>query len=278
MIIMTDQLPFRFGSEVYTWFMNNNGKTHEGRLGHMIEVIAKAGFTGIQPIHFWMGDLSDPGLLEANLKLNGIELAAISLALDWKGAEETEKEREEADQTIRLLQRFPGAILCTVQKPCGRHNLEVRRQNLINIVNNVSRRAMEMGVPCSFHPNSPHTSITRTEEDYQVILPALDSTATGWTPDVGHIINAGMDPLEKMKEYASMINHVHYKDWDGEPEFALMGEGKVDLLGITQWLKDQNYKGWIVCEDEGIAAMEDPDFVTLHDGNWVREKLITGLK
>ena len=217
---MNKQLPFRFGSEVYTWFMNNDGKTHAGRLGHMIEVIAKAGFTGIQPIHFWMGDLSDPGRLEAKLKEQGIELAAIALALEWNSTEETEKEREEADQTINLLQRFSGAILCTVQKPSGRHNLVERRQSLVNIVNTVSRRAMEKGVPCSFHPNSPHTSITRTEEDYQVILESLDSTATGWTPDVGHIINAGMNPLEKMKQYASMINHVHYKDWNGEPEFA----------------------------------------------------------
>jgi inosose dehydratase len=275
---MTQQLPFRFGSEVYTWFMHNDGQTHAGRLGHMIEIIAQAGFTGIQPIHFWMGDLSDPDRLEAKLKEQGIELAAIALALDWNGTEETEKEWAEADQTIRLLQRFPGAILCTVQKPSGRHNLTERRRNLVNIVNTVSRRAMEKGVPCSFHPNSPHTSITRTEEDYQVILESLDAAATGWTPDVGHIINGGMDPLEKMKEYASLINHVHYKDWDGEPEFALMGKGKVDLLGITQWLKDINYKGWIICEDEGREALEDPDFVTLHDGRWIKEELVPALK
>ncbi len=275
---MTEQLPFRFGAEVYTWFMNNDGQTHKGRLGHMIEVIAKAQFTGIQPIHFWMGDLSDPGRLEAKLKEQGIELAAIALALEWNGTEETEKEREEADQAISLLQRFPGAILCTVQKPSGRHNLTSRRRSLVNIVNSVSRRAMERGVPCSFHPNSPHSSITRTEEDYQVILESLDSAATGWTPDVGHIINAGMDPLEKMKEYASMINHVHYKDWNGEPEFALMGKGKVDLLAITQWLKDRDYKGWIICEDEGEEALEDPDFVTLHDGQWIKEVLLPGLK
>ena len=275
---MSDQLPFRFGSEVYTWFMNNDGKTHAGRLGHMIEVIAKSGFTGIQPIHFWMGDLSDPDRLEAKLKEQGIELAAIALALEWNGTEENEKERLEADQTISLLKRFPGAILCTVQKPSGRHNLVERRNNLISIVNAVSRRAMEKGVPCSFHPNSPHSSITRTEEDYQVILGSLDKEATGWTPDVGHIINAGMDPLEKMKEYESLINHVHYKDWNGEPEFALMGKGKVDLVGITQWLKDRNYKGWIICEDEGVEALEDPDFVTRHDGQWITDTLIPALK
>lgn len=274
---MTQQLPFRFGSEVYTWFMHNDGQTHAGRLGHMIEIIARAGFTGIQPIHFWMGDLSDPDRLEAKLKEQGIELAAIALALDWNGTEETAKEREEADQTIRLLQRFPGAILCTVQKPSGRHNLADRRLILVNIINNISRRATEKGVPCSFHPNSPPTSITRTEEDYTVILESLDPAATGWCPDVGHIINAGMDPLAKMQEYASLINHVHYKDWNGDPEFALMGKGKVDLLGITQWLKDINYTGWIICEDEGKEALEDPDFVTLHDGRWIKEELIPAL-
>lgn len=275
---MSNQLPFRFGSEVYTWFMSNSGKTHENRLGHMMEIIAKAGFTGVQPIHFWMGDLSDPALLEAKLKETGLELAAISLALDWKGAEETEQEKKEADQMISLLERFPGAILCTVQIPSGRHELETRRKNLVNIVNTVSRRAKERGVPCSFHPNSPHSSIIRTAEDYAAILPALDNAATGWTPDVGHIINGGMDPLEKMKEYAHLINHMHYKDWDGEPEFTLMGNGKVDLPGITQWLKDINYTGWIICEDEGAEAVEYPDFVTLHDGRWITETLVKGIK
>jgi inosose dehydratase len=87
-----------------------------------------------------------------------------------------------------------------------------------------------------------------------------------------------MDPLAKMKEYSSLINHVHYKDWDGNPEFTLMGNGKVELTGITQWLKDEKFEGWIICEDEGQEALKDPDFVTLHDGKWVQESLIPKLK
>ncbi|HEV7346937.1 sugar phosphate isomerase/epimerase family protein [Telluribacter sp.] len=275
---MSANLPFRFGSEVYTWYMSGNGKTHQGRLGHMIEIIAQAGFTGIQPIFSWMGELRDPQRLANKLKEQGLELAALSLALEWNGAEETEAERAEADEAIELLRHFPGAILCTVQIPTGRHDLENRQRNLVNIVNAVSARATAQGIPCSFHPNSPHTSIIRTEEDYRVVLEGLDTSVTGWTPDVGHIINGGMDPLEKMKEYASLINHMHYKDWDGAPEFALMGQGKVDLLSITQWLKDQNYTGWIVCEDEGKEALEDPDYVTLHDGRWINNELVPALK
>ena len=275
---MKEKLPFRFGSEVYTWFMSGNGQTHQGRLAHMIEVIAKSGFTGIQPIFTWMGDLVDADRLEAKLKEQGIELAALALALEWNGSEESENEKQIADNAIKLLERFPGAILNTVQIPTGRHDLENRQRNLVNIVNTVSKRAADRGIPCSFHPNSPHSSIIRTESDYKLVLESLDSSVTGWTPDVGHIINGDMNPLEKMKEYASLINHVHYKDWNGEPEFTLMGKGKVDLLSITQWLKDINYKGWIICEDEGEEALDDPDFVTIHDGNWILNDLIPNLK
>ncbi len=275
---MNNTVPFHFGSEVYTWFMHDSGKTHANKLGPIMEVIAEAGFTGVQPIHFWMGDLSDPGLLAAKLHSTGLKLAALSLALPWLGDTETEQERKEADQVISLLRRFSGAMLCTVQIPSDRRELSTRRQHLVKVINSISRRAAEQGVPCSFHPNSPHTSISRTQEDYNSILPALDHSATGWTPDVGHLINGGMDPLAKMKEYASLINHVHFKDWHGAPEFALMGSGKVDFISITQWLKDQHYRGWIICEDEGIEALADPDAVTRHDGRWIRETLLKAIK
>ena len=111
-----------------------------------------------------------------------------------------------------------------------------------------------------------------------MILDALDHEATGWTPDVGHIINGGMDPLAKMIEYAELINLVHYKDWGGDPEFALMGEGKVDLVRITQWLQDRDYDGWTICEDEAPQAVDDPDGVTLHDGKWIHYVLLPSIK
>jgi len=265
---------FRFGSEVYTWFMKEEGRAHANRLDHMIKIVSKAGFSGIQPIFHWMGDLADREKLADCLHASRIELAALSLVLDWNHVEETEQERKEANAAIDLLTAFPGALLCLVQKPTGRHNLVERRRFLLNNLNTVARRAIERSVRCTFHPNSPHSSITRTREDYEILLGGLDREIIGWTPDVGHLINVGMDPLSIMQEYVGLIDHVHFKDWDGNPEFALMGEGAVDFLGITRFLRDQEYNGWIICEDEGLAAIEDPDGVTLHDGRWVRESLL----
>jgi inosose dehydratase len=268
---------FRFGNECYTWFMKDAGAAHANRLAHMIEVTARAGLTGIEPIHFWMGDLADPARLADALQTHGVELAAIALVLPWNESRETDDERQQADQVIDLLARFPGAMLCTVQLPTSRDDLVVRRRSLVANVNAVSRRAAERGVPGTFHPNSPPTSINRTLEDYEAILEALDPNATGWTPDVGHIANAGMNPLEVMKRWQPLINHVHFKDWDGQPEFALMGSGKIDFLAICRWLASWDYSGWIICEDEAEAAIDDPDGVTLHDGRWIRDTLLPAL-
>jgi len=271
------QLPFRFGNECYTWFMKDDGAAHANRLDHMIRLTAQAGLKGIEPIHFWMGDLADPRRLGEELEAAQIELAAVALVLEWNEESETESERSQADAVIDLLCQFPGAMLCTVQLPTGREQLELRRLRLTDNVNAVSRRAAARGVPCSFHPNSPPTSINRTAEDYEVILERLDPTATGWTPDVGHIINGGMDPLTTMQRWQSLINHVHFKDWDGAPEFALMGQGSVDFVGVTRWLASWDYSGWIILEDEAEQAVDDPDGVTLHDGKWLSDTLMPQL-
>lgn len=263
----------QFGSEVYTWFMKENGRANSNRLGHMIDVIAQAGFAGIQPIFSWMGDLSDPARLSERLSASGLKLSAMSFVLDWNHAGETEEEVRQADSVMNLLAHFPGALLCVVQMPKGRFDLETRRKRLAENLNAVARRASDRGIVTTFHPNSPETSIARTKEDYDVLLNSLDANVMGWTPDVGHIINGGMDPLEIMQQYKELINHVHYKDWDGNPEFAVMGEGKVDFVGITSWLRDTGFKGWIVCEDEGHRAVDDPDGVTLQDGAWVKTHL-----
>jgi inosose dehydratase len=253
--------------------MKDSGRANANRLEHMIEIIAQAGFRGLQPIYSWMGDLGDPKRLAASLSAAGLELCAMSFVLDWNHERETDDERRQADRVMDFLSHFPGALLCVVQMPCGRFDVEIRRKRLVGNLNALARRAADRGIATTFHPNSPATSIARTREDYDVLLGGLDARVIGWTPDVGHIINGGMDPLAIMQEYAELINHVHYKDWDGKPEFAVMGEGKIDFVGITRWLRDRGFSGWIVCEDEGHRAIDDPDGVTLADGDYVRNHL-----
>ena len=274
-------MAIKFGSEVYTWFMDGYGEGNDNKLPHMAKIIGEAGFVGIEPMvlepydTYWLGDCKDPKRLKDALDEAGIELAALALICKWDEEEETESERIAADWTIETLKLFPGAALGTVPLPDGRHNLQQRRVNLVNNVNRVSKRAAEAGLKCSFHPNSPPPSLVRTQDDYDVVLNSLDPNVTGWTPDVGHIARGGMDVIDTMTKWGHLVNHIHYKDFSGNgPEpWSQMGSGKLDFHKITEWLTLRNYEGWIICEDEAEVAIKDPDGVTLQNGQWCKENL-----
>jgi inosose dehydratase len=109
-------------------------------------------------------------------------------------------------------------------------------------------------------------SVYRTEEDYKILLNGLDNSVIKYTPDVGHIAKAGMDPLTIVKQYHELVNCIHYKDMYADGRWALMGEGIIDFMGITNYMKSIGFKGWIVVEDECDRAITDPDSVAMEDG------------
>lgn len=272
----------KFGSQVYTWFMQSGGSGYANKLDHMIKVAAEAGFTGIEPMvlepfdDYWMGDFKDPARLKEVLDEHNMELCGLSLVCSWDQDGETDSEKAARDYTIETLLQFPGAKFATVPLPTNRKNLQERRLNLAKNVNAVSSIAKSVGLEASFHPNSPPVSIVRTQDDYDVVLNSLDPSVTGWTPDVGHIIRGGMDVIATLDKWAHLVNHIHYKDFSGNgPEpWAQMGTGKLDFHRITEWLVARNYEGWIVCEDECHRAIDEPDEVTRQNGAWCRENLL----
>jgi inosose dehydratase len=203
-----------------------------------------------------------------------LELAVLCHVEDWRNPAETEAERRRADQWMEFLSYFPDTIYLLVQMPgSDRSHLVERQQNLLSCVNEIARRAHEKSIICSYHPNSPEGSVYRTREDYRILLDGLDSKLIGYTPDMGHIAKVDMDPLTIIKEYRSMINLVHYKDMFSDGSWAPTGEGNIDLKGITNYLIDSGFEGWIVMEDECNAAITDPDGVTMEDGIYIEKEL-----
>ena len=278
----------KFGSQVYTWFMQGTGKGYDNKLDHMIKVASEAGFTGIEPMvleisesalgcgKYWLGDFCDPIKLKDTLQEHNMDLCGLALVCAWDNEEETPDGGAAADFTLDIWRHFPGAMPGTVTLPRGgAKDLQRRRLNIARNINDVSTRATDLGLTCSYHPNSPPDSLVRTQYDYDVVLSSLDPSVTGWTPDVGHIIRGGMDVIETLNKWQHLVNHIHYKDYNGmgpEP-WAQMGTGHLDFHKITEWLTLRNYEGWIVCEDEAHIAIEDPDGVTIQNGEWCKENL-----
>ncbi|MCH2207135.1 MAG: sugar phosphate isomerase/epimerase [Lentisphaerales bacterium] len=272
-------MSIKIGCEHYAWVMAGcieQQDPYYDKIDHIAKVVGKAGFEGFEPIDKFLYSFYDNERLAEAMKEAGIELSSVVLLDDWLNPKETDAEKEASDKLIDFMAKhFPEAVVMLCQMPTTRdeNHLAERHDNLISCINEISRRAAGKGLTCSYHPNSPETSIWRDASDYEKLLPRLDEKVLGWTPDVGHMAYRDMDPIKLMRDYRSIINHVHYKDMHADKSWALMGEGIIDFKTITKDLVDTNYKCWIIVEDECERSVNEPDTVTVECGDYSKEVL-----
>lgn len=260
----------RFASQTYSWQMSGNWA---GRLNEIVRTVAASGFEGIEPEVCMTGGYETATQLRGLLLEHGVELAALTLVLDWQHPGETASERQEADRVIEVLRHFPGARLVLVQSPSDRWtDRALAQDNLLTCLTAVAHRAADAGLTATFHPNSPRASIVRERSDYDRVLPRLPSVL-GWTPDTGHLAVGGMDPLELIGEYRELINHVHLKDADRDGRWTPNGTGSIAMDRCVALLAATGYEGWVVLEDESPQAEADPAAAAVANREYVRTRL-----
>ncbi|SFJ52360.1 inosose dehydratase [Halobacillus dabanensis] len=266
-------MEIKFGCHGSTWELDYDKEIDY--LDDIMDTVSKAGFKGIDVQVAMLGKYKhDPQKLKAELDKRGIELAALTVPFTWSNNNETEEERAHADYYINYLKYFSGAVM-NVPSRVGpnRENLLKRQQQIISCANALGKRAFENGVVASFHPASPETSYFRTKEDYDVLFNSLDTRYIGYTPDAGHIMAGGMDPVKIVRDNLPIIKHVHFKDCSKTSEWKKMGTGDIDFPAIVEHLREYDYKGWIMVEEETEETAVDPNKVIYDINDYVENRL-----
>lgn len=262
----------KFGSQTYPWQMNL--EKYRGQVPHMTEVLRRAGFTGMEAEICMLGDYYlDWKKLKELLEERQVEFAALAFYEDWLLPRETEEERERADQAIEFLSHFPTAklALCHVAAdPFRERHLYEKQKNQMSCVAAVAGRAAEAGIVTVYHPNSGSNSVFRYESDYHIMFDTLYAKGIGYAPDVGHMMNGGIDPLRVIREHRELVRHVHFKDMKPDHSWTTMGQGIGPFREIVDFLEETGYRGWIMTEDESPEAVLDSDGVVLADGAYMR--------
>ena len=107
-----------------------------------------------------------------------------------------------------------------------------------------------------------------------MLMDGLDSSVVGFAPDFGHIAKGGMNPVQTLEKYLPLVRHVHFKDMSAAGDWVEMGRGVIDFPTIVTRLCNSGYDGWILVEDESARAENDPDAVTLENGEYLRKSLL----
>ncbi|MDA3948486.1 MAG: TIM barrel protein [Spirochaeta sp.] len=128
-----------------------------------------------------------------------------------------------------------------------------------------------------------------TPAETRRFLDNTDPALLGLVYDTGHWKFGGGDPRAGIKEFWDRIRHVHFKgfsqeiadrsraeNWDAVQSykngvFSELATADIDFPPIAEFLKKQNYDGWIVVEQDVLPGMGRPKESAQRNRDYLRE-------
>jgi len=125
------------------------------------------------------------------------------------------------------------------------------------------------GVSAVLHPHVG-TMVERGDEVRRV----LEGSAISLCLDTGHLLIGGTDPAELTRQAPERVAHTHFKDVNDQIAaqvrsgrltytegvrrgmYRPLGRGDVDFAAIVSHLRDRDYDGWYVLEQDTILTEE----------------------
>lgn len=128
-----------------------------------------------------------------------------------------------------------------------------------------------------------------TSAELDKLMGLTNPDLLGLCLDMGHLAFGGGDPLATLKKHYDRIWHVHFKDyeanvgeesrknqWDyfesvSQGVFCELGLGNVDFQHIASELKERDYEGWIVVEQDVLPGMGSPKKCAANNREFIKK-------
>lgn len=140
----------------------------------------------------------------------------------------------------RLIRKCGGtiAVLGPNSVPRASYDFAAHRTDIVTTLNELGKALDGTGVTGVLHQHTG-TCVESRDETYAV-MEAVNTRYVKFGPDVGQLQKGGSDPVKVVKDFQSIVHHVHLKDFDGGPDFlgyCPLGRGKVDVPAIVDLLE-----------------------------------------
>ncbi len=140
-------------------------------------------------------------------------------------------------------------------------------KTLLSNMDRVTALAAEHGIKAVLHPHVG-TMIEKPDEVQRV----LEGSAISLCLDTGHLLIGGTDPAELTRQAPERVAHTHLKDVDNSIAekvrsgrltytdavkagmYRPLGTGDVNVESILKSLRENDYQGWYVLEQDTILT------------------------
>jgi len=219
------------------------------------------------------------------LERRGLQLVGAFLPQHFSRADRADADRDWLrGQLLNLREATPTgsdpfAVLCeaidepdrlrwsgrTEQHPDAQLD-DARFATMMDNMHRAGELARSMGFRAVIHPHAG--TYLETDAEIERMVGALDPSLVGLCLDTGHFRYGGADPAKRVRDYRSVLQHVHIKDChtqvldDVKAEgkdlyealvrgvFTELGNGDSGIEAVIDALREVDYQGWLVVEQD----------------------------
>lgn len=259
------------------------------KFDRVLDEMVQAGYAGTE-LGDWGFMPTEPKLLQSELSKRNLSMLAAFVPVNLAEESAHKEGIENAVKTARLLAEVSPHPFIVLSDDNGKNAVRTKMAGRIRAEHQLTEsqwktfasgaeavaRAVldETGVKTVFHHHC--AGFIETPAEIDRFLQSTNPLLIGLCLDTGHYTFGGGDALSAYKKHADRIWHVHFKDcqkalaeqsrkdeWDyfesvRKGIFCELGKGEVDFAGVAQELKNRDYSGWIVVEQDVLPGMGTP--------------------
>jgi len=224
-----------------------------------IKDIAGLGFHGFETFGNVLDTWETRGGLGAVLERYKIPLVSAYCSSNLIDPTKRTAEREKMMAWGKLLKKYGGRITVMGPNSIPRQGFDfaANKANIVAALNENAKALTDIGITPVLHQHTG-TCIETREETYAV-MEAVDTRFVKFGPDVGQLAKGGADPVKVVKDFLSVIEHMHLKDYNGGEHYlgySALGQGKVKLDAILDLVeKKKKMAGLVMVELDSSRGM-----------------------
>ncbi len=158
----------------------------------------------------------------------------------------------------KLLKKYGGKVVTIGPNGVRRdsYNFKEHKDDIVATLNEFCKGLADIGLTGCLHQHTG-TCIESRDETYAV-LEAVDTKFVKFGPDIGQLQKGGSDPVQVVKDFLPIVNHMHLKDYSGGEAwlgYCPLGQGKVNIPAILDMMDGRQIAGMIMVELDGTPRM-----------------------
>jgi inosose dehydratase len=216
-----------------------------------IRDIAALGFYGIELFGNQIEAMEAQGGVGALLEKHNLPLISAYCSTNLSDPAARKDAIAKTLSWAQFVKKYNGKVIVVGPNGVRRDSFDFKahKDDIVTTLNELGNAVTDMGLTPVLHQHTG-TCVESRDETYAV-MESVDTKVMKFGPDIGQLQKGGSDPVKVVKDFLSLVQHMHLKDYVGGPEYlgyCPLGNGKVDIPSILAMMDGRKTAGLVMVE------------------------------